>query len=88
MAQEVYLTQYGLMAERYWREFLPAMVRETEAKGTLMEALFEAQESTIEEMEALPRQLQTEQKVTPQQAHDRAWEMIRERYIFLPPEES
>jgi hypothetical protein len=34
-------------------EFRPKMVRELEAKGTLMEALFEAQERTIEEMEAL-----------------------------------
>ncbi|MBA3831705.1 MAG: hypothetical protein H0X34_07400 [Chthoniobacterales bacterium] len=88
MAEQIYLTQYGLMAERHWREFLPAMVREMEANGTLMEALFEAQEITLDEMEALTRQLETEQKMTPQQAHDTAWEMIRERYILLPPEES
>ncbi|MBA3832980.1 MAG: hypothetical protein H0X34_14010, partial [Chthoniobacterales bacterium] len=56
MAQEIYLTQYGLMAEKHWREFRPAMVREMEANGTLMEALFEAQERTIEEMETLTRQ--------------------------------
>ncbi len=88
MAQEIYLTQYGLMAERHWREFLPKMVQDLEANGTLMETLFEAQETTIEEMEALTRQLETEQKMTPQQAHDRAWEMIREKYILLPAEES
>jgi len=38
MAKEIYLTQYGLMAERHWREFRPNMVRELEAKGVLMEA--------------------------------------------------
>ena len=76
------------MAERHWREFLPNMVRDMEAQGTLMEALFEAQERTIEEMEALTRHLETEQKLTPQQANDRAWEMIREKYILLPPEEN
>ena len=76
------------MAERHWREFRPRMVQEMEAKGTLMEALFEAQETTINEMEALTRQLETEQKLTPQQAHDQAWEMIREKYILLPPEEN
>ena len=75
------------MAERHWREFRPKMVRELEAKGTLLEALFEAQETTITEMEALIRQLETEQKLTPQQAHDQAWEMIREKYILLPPED-
>ena len=84
----MYLTIYGLMADRHWREFLPRMVREMEAKGTLMEALFEAQERTLDEMETLTRQLETEQKLTPQQAHDQAWEMIREKYILLPPEDA
>lgn len=63
------------------------MPREMEANGTLREALFEAQERTIEEREDLTRQLETEQKMTPQQAHDRAWEMIREKHSLLPPEE-
>lgn len=85
---QIYLTQYGLMAERHWREFRPNMVRELEAKGQLMEALFEAQERTIGEMEALTSKLETEQNLTPQQAHDRAWEMIREKYILLTPEEN
>jgi hypothetical protein len=88
MTQQIYLTQYGLMAERHWREFRPAMVTELEAKGTLMEALFEAQETTLDEMETLTRKLQTEQNLTPQQAQDQAWEMIREKYILLPAEES
>ena len=88
VSKQIYLTQYGLMAERHWREFRPKMVRDLEARGTLMEALFEAQERTIEEMEALTRKLETEQKLTPQQAHDRAWEMIREKYILLPLEEN
>ncbi len=64
------------------------MVRELEAKGTLMEALFEAQETTLDEMEALTRKLEMEQKLTPQQAEATAWELIREKYILLPPEES
>jgi hypothetical protein len=88
MTEKVYLTQYGLMAERHWREFRPKMVRELEVKGTLMESLFDAQERTLEEMEALTRQLETEQNLTPRQAHDQAWEMIREKYILLPPEDA
>ena len=86
MNQPNYLTQYGLMADRHWREFRPRMVRDLETKGRLMEALFEAQETTLAEMETLTRQLETEQKLTPRQAHDQAWEMIREKYILLPPE--
>ena len=87
VSEKIYLTQYGLMAERHWREFRPRMIQDLEAKGTLMETLFEAQETTISEMETLTRQLETEQKLTPQQAHDQAWEMIREKYILLPPED-
>lgn len=82
------LTGYGLMAKRHWTEFRPQMLKELEAKGTLMEALYEAQETTLDEMEALTRRLETEQKLTPQQAHDQAWEMIREKYILLPPAQS
>lgn len=88
MSQPIYLTQYGLMAEKHWREFRPAMVRELEAQGTLTEALFEAQETTIDEMEALTRTLEKEQRLTPEQAETQAWEVIREKYILLPPEES
>ena len=82
------LTGYGLMAKRHWTEFRPQMVRELDVKGTLMEALYEAQETSLDEMEALTRKLEMEQKLTPQQAHDQAWEMIREKYILLPAEES
>jgi hypothetical protein len=88
MTPQIYLTQYGLMAERHWREFRPAMVKELEARGTLMETLFEAQEATLDEMETLTRKLETERNLTPQQAHNQAWEMIREKYILLPAEES
>jgi hypothetical protein len=28
------------------------------------------------------------QGYTPQQAHDTAWEIVRERHILLPPEEA
>jgi hypothetical protein len=87
VSEKIHLTQYGLMAERHWREFRPKMVHELETKGTLIEALFEAQETTIDEMEALTRQLETEQNLTSQHAHDQAWEMIREKYILLPPED-
>jgi hypothetical protein len=79
--EQIYLTQYGLMAERHWREFRPKMVRELEAKGTLMEALFEAQEQAIEEMEAQTRKLETEQKLTPQQAHDRALPEMQSSHV-------
>ena len=81
------LTGYGLMAEDHWREFRPKMVAELEAQGKLEEALYEAQESTSDEMIDLTRKLR-KQGLTAQQAYAQAWEMIREKYILLPPEES
>jgi len=79
------LLNYGLMAERHWREHCPRRVRELERKGLLRMALLEAQERTLDEMEALVRELR-KQGLTPQQAHDQAWEIVREKYLLLPAE--
>jgi hypothetical protein len=81
------LTQYGLMAEKHWREFRPRMVKNLEAHGRLQEALLEAEEKTKDEMYDLTTRLMA-QGLTAQQAHDQAWEMVREEYILLTPEET
>ena len=47
--------------------------------------LLEAEEKTKNEMAELRIQLM-QQGSTAQQAHDQAWEMVREKYILLPPE--
>jgi hypothetical protein len=75
------------MAEKHWREFRPKMVAEMEAKGVLQEMLLEAEEKTAVEMHDLTMKFQ-QQGLTAQQAHDRAWEMVREEYILLPEEEA
>ena len=79
------LTHYGRLAEKHWREFCPKLVAELEAAGRLEEMLLEAEEKTEAELDTLRRHF-IWQGLTPQQAHDRAWEMVRERYILLPPE--
>jgi len=79
------LTQYGLMAERHWREFLPGMVSELQRKGLLHEMLLEAEEKTAKEVDDLRSHFQ-QQGLTAQQAHDRALEIVLQRYIFLLPE--
>jgi len=81
------LTQYGMMAEKHWREHRPKMVSELEAKGQLQEMLLEAERKTKDEMAELRTKF-IRQGLTPQQAHDRAWEMVREEYILLPAEET
>ncbi|MBU6411381.1 MAG: hypothetical protein KGR98_13430 [Verrucomicrobia bacterium] len=47
--------------------------------------LRQAEEKTKDEMLELTQQFR-KQGLTPQQAHDRAWEMVREEYILIPPE--
>jgi glucose-6-phosphate-specific signal transduction histidine kinase len=80
------LTQYGLMAQQHWREHRPRMVAEMERTGTLQQMLLEAEEKTKDEMAALRTDLMG-QGVTADQAHRQAWELVREKYILLPPEE-
>lgn len=79
------LTQYGMMAEKHWREHCPKMVRELEQKGLLRQMLMEAEEKTKDEMATLRLELMKQGK-TADQAHRQAWEMVRERYILLPAE--
>ena len=79
------LTQYGRMAEKHWREFRPNMVKQMEATGELQAMLYDAQEKTKDEMADLTQKL-IRQNYTPDQAHRTAWEMVRERYILLSPE--
>lgn len=81
------LTQYGMMAEKHWREHCPNLVRELEARGQLQTMLAEAERKTKDEMAELRTRF-IQQGLTPQQAHDRAWEMVREEYILLPTEET
>jgi len=79
------LGPYGRMAERHWRRFPPRMVAELEARSHLQAVLLEAEERTDAELDSLRRHF-IQQGLTPRQAHDRAWEIVRGRYLFLPPE--
>lgn len=74
------------MAEKHWREHRPKMVREMERKGILHQLLLEAEEKTKDEMATLRIQLM-QQGATAQQAQTQAWEMVREKYILLLPED-
>lgn len=79
------LLAYGRMAETHWREHCPKMVRVLEKEGRLREALLQAQECTTDEMDRSIREFR-KQGLSPQQAHDRAWEIVRGKYILLPLE--
>jgi hypothetical protein len=79
------LLTYGRMAEAHWREHCPRLVRELERTGQMAASLVEAQNRTLDEMARLMRDFRR-QGLNPQQAHDQAWELVRERYILIPPE--
>ena len=79
------LLTYGRMAEAHWREHCPRLVRELERTGQMATSLLEAQIQTLDEMESMMRDFRR-QGLNPQQAHDQAWELVRERYILIPPE--
>ena len=81
------LLTYGRMAEAHWREHCPRLVRELERTGQMTTSLLEAQNRTLDEMEQLMRDFR-KQGLTPQQAHDQAWELVREKYILLPEEKT
>ena len=74
------------MAEKHWREYLPKKVQDLESKGLLQEALMEAEEKTKDDLLQTQQDFQN-QGMTAQQAHDSAWEIVRERYVLLPPEQ-
>lgn len=79
------LLTYGRMAEAHWREHCPRLVRELERTGQMATSVLEAQTRTLDEMESMMRDFRR-QGLNPQQAHDQAWELVRERYILIPPE--
>lgn len=81
------LLPYGQMAEKHWREHCPMLVAELEAEDRLMPALLEAQERTAADMDRLIRDFR-KQGLNSQQAHDQAWELVREKYILLRAENS
>lgn len=79
------LLGYAHLAKVHWQEHCPRMVRELEATGQLESALAEAEEQTLAEMETLQRDLRANGS-TSAQAHQQAWELVREKYLLLPPE--
>ena len=79
------LLTYGRMAEAHWREHCPRLVRELERTGQMATSLLEAQTRTLDEMESMMRDFRR-QGLNPQQAHDQAWELVRERYLLIPSE--
>ena len=81
------LTQYGQMAARNTgANTVRKWCATWNGRGCLHQMLLEAEEKTKDEMATLRMELM-KQGSTAQQAQTQAWEMVREKYILLPPEE-
>ena len=79
------LLGYAHLAKAHWQEHCPRMYRELEATGQLEPALAEAEERTLNEMETLQQELRMNGSSSVQ-THQQAWELVREKYLLLPPE--
>lgn len=64
-------------AREHWKEYLPEKYHSLKEAGTLNRALKEAAEATHREMTALESR---------GFRNHEAWEMVREKYLFLPAE--
>ena len=67
------------LARESWRENNPTLYKGLNRSGKLGQALRQAAERTHEEMSELEAQGMSNQD---------AWEMTREKYLLLPPEET
>ena len=79
------LTQYGCLAEQFWRRHLPKMWTELSRTGKLEAALKVVEERTAADMDDLRRHFLA-QGMTEEQAEQTAWEIVRERYVCLRSE--
>ena len=88
------LTQYGTMAEKHWREHCPKLVQELKRNG-LLHQMLQAAPLVGQVMNELTKDLDEsffttvelmKQGKTAEQAQRQAWELVREKYILLPPE--
>jgi len=63
---------------RHWKEFQPKRYARLEAAGTLTAEIAKAKAKTRKDMDQLMESAGL--------SWDEAWEMVRQRYLFLPPE--
>lgn len=72
------LGKLGQSILRHWKEHRPRMCRELERQGKLREAVYNAEELTLDAMDDLMYKKRL--------SYDQAWELVREEWAFLPPE--
>lgn len=81
------LHTYAYMAARHWQTHCPQYYAQLLAGGKLVEAVVEASDATLDDMDTIYDAL-WRSGVSGDEAHRSAWEQVRERYILLPAEEA
>ena len=75
----LYLSPMSQQALKHWEQHRPKMVADLKKDGTLRKMAHEAHEQTLEEIKNLMNR---------GMSYNQAWEMAREKYLFLPDEET
>jgi hypothetical protein len=74
------------LAKGHWREFRPKMYQALQKSGELEKSLDLAVKNTVDAYQKVKQQL-LEKGYEPNQAHQAAWELVREEWLLLPDEE-
>ncbi len=74
------------LAKGHWREFRPKMYQALQKSGELEKSLDLAVKNTVDAYRNVKQQL-LEKGYEPNQAHQAAWELVREEWLLLPDEE-
>ena len=88
VSKQIYLTQHGLTARTPLAGIPAEDGSGTGGEGPTDGSFVRGAGANNRRDGSANAETGTEHKLTPQQAHDRAWEMIREKYILLRPEEN
>ncbi len=71
---------------RNWKEHRPKLFKALQRSGELQESLNLAAEKTLDDYHRVKNQL-LQKGYEPNQAHETAWELVREEWLLKPSEE-
>ena len=72
------LSPWAIQAKEHWKKYRPKLHRELQEKGLLDQRAEKAAQQTQDELDEL---------LSEGMNYDQAWELVREKYLFLPSEE-
>lgn len=74
------------LGRKNWKEHRPKLFRDLQESGDLEESLSQAAKNTLDAYQGAKSQL-LKNGYEPNQAHESAWELVREEWLLRPSEE-